>query len=74
MNALEIKKELHESIDDADDRLLVLIYGMVLADKQRYEIPDWHRKIVEDRLGDYERNPVNVISWEDLKSKIEKMK
>lgn len=74
MNATEIKKELHEYIEDADDRLLLLIYGMILADKQGYEIPDWHKKIVEERLEDYERDPNNVISWEELKSKIEKMR
>ncbi len=74
MNAAGIKKELHEYIDDADDRLLTLIYGLVLADKQGYSIPDWHQKVVEERLADYERNPENVISWEDLKSKIEKMR
>ncbi len=74
MNALEIKKELHESIDKADDRLLLLIYGMVLADKQRYAIPNWHKAIVEERLEEYERNPEDVISWEELKLEIEKMR
>ncbi len=74
MNTLEIKKELHEYIDEADDRLLALIYGMIAADKLNLYIPDWHQKIVEERLEEYERNPKNTISWEDLKSKIEKMR
>jgi Putative addiction module component len=74
MSAMEIKKELHDYIEGADDRFLRLIYGMILADKQEYEIPDWHKKIVEERLEDYERNPLNVISWEEVKTGVEKMR
>ncbi len=74
MNATEIKKELHEYIEDADDRVLKLIYGMVLADKQSYEIPDWHKTVLNERLEHYEQNPESAISWEELKAKIEKMR
>jgi hypothetical protein len=74
MTTLDIRKELHEYIEDADDRLLKLIYGMVLADQESYEIPEWHKEIIQERLEDYERNPHNVVSWEELKSKIEKMR
>ena len=74
MNTLDIKKELHEYIEDADDRLLKLIYGMVLADRQSYDIPDWHKDVLNERLQHYEQNPESVISWEELKSKIEKMR
>ena len=74
MSAPEIKKELHDYIESADDRFLRLIYGMILADKQEYEIPDWHKKIVEERLENYERNPQNVISWEEVKASVEKMR
>lgn len=71
MNSTEIKKELHEAIEEADDRLLKLIYGMILADKQPSKIPDWHENIVSERLEEYDRNPEGVISWEELKSTIE---
>jgi putative addiction module component (TIGR02574 family) len=74
MNAIDIKKELHEYIEDADDRLLKLIYGMVLADKQSYDIPDWHKDVLNERLEQYEQNPESAISWEELKAKIEKMR
>lgn len=74
MTTTDIKKELHEYIEDADDRLLKLIYGMVLADQESYEVPEWHKEIIQERMEDYERNPNNVISWEELKSKIEKMR
>ena len=74
MSLADIKKELHEYIDEADVRLLNLIYGMVLADQQSNEAPDWHQKVIEERLVEYEKNPDNVIAWEEVKSKIEKMK
>ncbi len=74
MNTTDIKRELHEYIEDADDRLLRLIYGMVLADQESYEIPEWHKQVIQERLEEYERNPDNVISWEELKSKIKKMR
>jgi hypothetical protein len=74
MEDVEIKKELHEYIERADDRLLMLIYGMILADKQGAETPDWHKAIVEERLEAYNKNPENLISLEDLKASIEKMK
>ena len=74
MNATEIKKELHEYLEEADDRLLNLIYGMVMVDKQSYKIPDWHNKIIEERSEDYEKNPQDVVSWEELKLRIESMK
>lgn len=74
MDLTTIKKELHEYIEDADDRLVTLIYGLVLADKQGSDIPDWHKKIVEERLEKYEKNPQNTISWENLKASVEKMR
>ncbi len=74
MGVTDLKKELHEAIDDADDRLLTLIYGMIVADRQRDEIPEWHKDIIQERLEAYEKNPSNVITWEELKAKIEKMR
>jgi hypothetical protein len=72
MDEIEIKKQLHDYIEDADDRLLRILYGIVIADKT--DIPDWHKTILNERLEEYDRDPTNVISWEDLKAKIEKMR
>ncbi len=74
MNTTEIKRELHEYIEEADDRLLNLIYGRVMVDKPSCKIPDWHKEITEERAADYELNPQNAISWDELRSKIENMK
>lgn len=74
MDVAQIKEELHSYIDDADDRLIKLIYGLVLADKVSDDIPDWHKKIVEERLEAYERNPDDVVTWEELKSRVADMR
>ena len=74
METVEIKKQLHEYIEVADDRLLNLIYGMIVADKKDYEIPEWHIKIIEERLEEHEKNPQDTISLEEFKSRIEKMR
>jgi Putative addiction module component len=74
MGSTDIRRELHEYIDHADDRLLKLIYGMMLVERHSYEIPEWHEQIVHDRLEAYEKNPENVISWDELKSTIKKLK
>lgn len=74
METVEIKKQLHEYIEVADDRLLNLLYGMIVTDKKDYEIPEWHAKIIEERLEEYEKNPQDSISLEEFKSRIEKMR
>lgn len=74
MNTIELKRELHEYIEEADDRLLNLVYGLFLVDKQTRLIPEWHKEILNDRLKELEQNPDNVISWEKVNSAIEKMK
>lgn len=39
MSTAQLKKELHEYIDNADERLLHLVYGMFQADQQDYTLP-----------------------------------
>jgi len=68
-----IKKELHEYIDQADDRILKLWYGMMLIDKNDPP-PEWHQQIVEDRLEKYHNHSDEVVTWEELKRQIEKLK
>lgn len=48
MSTTQLKKELHEYIDNADERLLNLIHGMFRADKQDYTLPE--RPMSEDTL------------------------
>ncbi|MCW5912017.1 MAG: addiction module protein [Cyclobacteriaceae bacterium] len=74
METLEIRKQLHDYIEIADERLLKLMYGMMVADKQDYEVPEWHKEIVQERIENYEKNPHGAVSLEEFKSRIEKMR
>lgn len=75
MNLTEIKKELHEYIDSANENLLKAIYDMLRSadDKDDFIMSDEHKRILDERLKAYYINPTDVITWEDLKVKIEKM-
>ncbi|SFI37598.1 addiction module protein [Halpernia frigidisoli] len=40
-----------------------------------FKIPEWHKRILDERLEDYYKNPQNVKKFDDLlKSKGEKYK
>jgi hypothetical protein len=49
MTALELKRELHELIEQGE-RVIRLVYGMPKADQ---EIPDDHKQILDERLKEY---------------------
>ncbi|SEF96283.1 Putative addiction module component [Halpernia humi] len=34
--------------------------------QENVEIPEWHNKIVEERLADYRENPKNNMNFDDL--------
>ncbi|MFZ4572126.1 MAG: addiction module protein [Bacteroidales bacterium] len=35
-----------------------------------FELTSEHKELIDQRLEDYEKNPKNVISWEESKQKI----
>lgn len=74
MKATQIREELHQAIDQADDRLLNLIYAMVQADlsEDNYALPETHKDILEQRLSDHKNNYTEGSSWEDVKGRIKR--
>lgn len=75
MNTSDIKKELHQYIEDADDNLLQTIYDILrVADKNDdFEISDEHKRILDERLKQYYANPTDVLTWEEVKAKYKKL-
>ena len=72
MNTVTLRKELQEYIDKADDRFIKLIYGMMSADREEtLEVPESHKKVIRERLAAYQKNPENVLSWEEVQRNIE---
>ena len=72
MSTLELREKLHAAIDQADDRLLNIIYALVQADikNEHYELSEEHQRILDERLADHESDPTSGASWEEAKSRI----
>lgn len=66
MTALELKQELHELIEQADERVVRLVYSMLKADQ---ELPDGHKQILDERLKEYQSKPGEVLTLQDIKKK-----
>ncbi len=68
-----MREELHEYIDNADDRLINLMYAMVQADMKEadHQLTAENKKILDSRLAAHEANPSSGASWEEVKSRVE---
>ena len=40
-------------------------------EKDTFEIPEWHKEIVLQRLKEYHGNPENVLDWVEVQKEIE---
>ena len=86
MNTLELKSNLYNLIDKTKDidilqAIKVLLekqlksvdemeYNEELADD--YELTEEHKKILDQRLESYKKNPENLVSWNKVKEIIKK--
>ena len=86
MNTLELKSNLYNLIDKTKDidilqAIKVLLekqlksvdemeYNEELADD--YELTEEHKKILDQRLESYKKNPENLVSWDKVKEIIKK--
>jgi hypothetical protein len=72
MDTVKIREEISKYLEQADDRFLKLVYGLISADREEnLEIPEIHKSIIRERLEDYKKNPGNTLTWEEVKSKTE---
>ncbi len=72
MSTASIREELHEYINNADDRFIQLVYGMMQADmtEKDFELSEAHRKILDERLEAHQSSPQSGSKWSDVKSRI----
>jgi len=35
-------------------------------ENEMFEVPEWHKDIVRQRLEDYKKNPDNVLDWDEV--------
>jgi len=71
MGTIQLRQRLHEYIEIADDRIIRLMYGLIVADMEEdaSELPDEHKKILDERMREYRLNPQEVLTWEEIKAR-----
>lgn len=70
-----MREELHQFINQADERVLRLIYGMMKADVEDegdFLLSDTHKQILDERLRAHETAPHEGSTWEDVKARMKK--
>ena len=68
MNAIELRKKLHSQIECIDEKTLEALYFMFqdyFGGEKDFELSKAHKNLIDERLEDYEKNPQNIISWEE---------
>ena len=70
MSSSELREELKNLIEDADDRLLKIIYAVIQADHESTELSEAHQEILNGRLEEHERNPDSGASWEEVMARV----
>ena len=71
MSASQIRKELHNFIDQADERILKLLYGMMTADQNEDpELSEAIKQILDDRLAAHRANPTEGATWSEVKARV----
>jgi putative addiction module component (TIGR02574 family) len=74
MTTTDIRKDLHEFIDAADENRLKAIYEILqIVENREFEISDEHKAILDSRLKAYYENPTDVLTWEEVKAKYKKL-
>jgi hypothetical protein len=72
MGVAQIREELHRVINNADDRVLNLIYEMVKADSEPGILTADQREDLEKRIERHKSGESKSYSWPEARAKIEK--
>lgn len=66
MNILERKQEIKSDIDKVKDEVL-LDESERLLHLDETEVPEWHKKILEERLKEIDAGSAEMLDWDDVK-------
>jgi len=72
MGAAQIREELHQFINRADERVLNLIYGMMKADGEKGILTADQQQDLDSRIASHKKGESNSFSWTEARAKIEK--
>lgn len=71
MGTAQIREELHEFINQADERILSLIYGMMKADHENILTDDEQRDL-DKRIANHKNGESKSYTWPEVRLQIEK--
>ena len=57
-------------VDDQIEYVQAL-WDLIAAQPEKVPVPDWHDKILDERLEDYARHPNEGKSWEAFRAELE---
>ena len=72
MGAAQIREELHQFINSADERVLNLIYGMMKADSEKVILTTGQQEDLDKRIARHKKGESKSLSWKEAKAQIEK--
>jgi putative addiction module component (TIGR02574 family) len=61
----------HLSVEEQIDYLQSL-WDRIAASPERVPVPEWHQRIIRERLEAYRANPTAGRSWEEVRTDIER--
>lgn len=70
MGAAQIREELHQFINQADERVLTLIYGMMKADQEGLLTTD-QQDDLDQRIKRHKSGESKSYSWPEARTQIE---
>ena len=71
MGAAQIREELHQFINHADERVLTLIYGMMKADSEGLLTAE-QQEDLDKRIEHHKKGESKSYSWSEARAQIEK--
>jgi Putative addiction module component len=71
MEAIQIKEELHQFIELADERVLNLIYGMMKADKPSVTLTMAQQEDLDKRIARHKSGETKSYTWAEARAMIE---
>ncbi|CAD5274570.1 MULTISPECIES: addiction module protein [unclassified Imperialibacter] len=74
MSAENIKDELHQLIENADEQSLRIVLGVLKSEETEadYALSSEHKELLDNRLDEHEKNPTSGSSWQEVRKRIEK--
>ena len=57
------------SVEDQIDYVQAL-WDRIVVSPERVPVPDWHLRVIDERLADHEANPDDVVAWEQVRAEL----